>query len=83
MNALARFLTSQKGKNIIFLILSVLYIAGVICLFIDLRLGVIFWAAAMLPSLMIYIHQKRQESILSLHKAQDESAEDGEEEKEA
>lgn len=72
MKKLAALLTSRNGKTAVFLILSVLYLAGIVCLFINLHLGVILWAAAMIPSLMIYIHQKRTERILATMKAEEE-----------
>ncbi|MBQ3169340.1 MAG: hypothetical protein IJB99_06220 [Clostridia bacterium] len=59
MKKLSQLLTSRNVKTAIFLILSLLYIAGIVCLFIYLTLGVLLWAAAMIPSLMVFIHQKR------------------------
>ncbi|MBQ3079092.1 MAG: hypothetical protein IJC48_03710 [Clostridia bacterium] len=73
MKKLSQLLTSRNVKTAIFLILSLLYIAGIVCLFIDLTLGVLLWAAAMIPSLMVFIHQKRNERILNLEKAEEEA----------
>jgi len=73
MKKLAALITSRTGKTVIFLALSVLYIAALIVLFFNLQLGVILWAAAMIPSLMVYIHQKRNERIRAEMKAAQEA----------
>lgn len=41
MNLLTKFLTSRKGKIAILLTLTLLYAAGIVCLFINLHLGVL------------------------------------------
>ncbi len=72
MNLLTKFLTSRKGKIAILLTLTLLYAAGIVCLFINLHLGVLLWAMATLPSLLIFLHQKRMERIEQLQKAEEE-----------
>lgn len=71
MNSFARFLLNRKVKTTILLVLSVLYLAGIVCLFFNTGLGILLWGAALIPSLLWYFFNRRQELVAEERKAED------------
>ncbi len=57
------FFNSKAVKTAVLAVLSVLYIAGIICLFFNTALGVTLWGAALIPSLILFLYQKRKRSF--------------------
>lgn len=53
----------KKPVTIILAVLSVLYIAGLICMFINFGLGLIIWGAALLASLIFWFWQQHQKQL--------------------
>ena len=56
-------------KNILYLALSVAYVAGLVVMFFDFNTGVVIWAAAFLPSFIVFINDRRRESLKSEEEA--------------
>lgn len=58
-----KLMNSKKGKTAVLLALTILYFAGIICLFFNAGLGILLWGAALIPSLVIFLWQKHQEQL--------------------
>ncbi len=71
MSPFAQFLLNRKVKTVILLVLSVLYLAGIVCLFFNTGLGVLLWGAALIPSLLWYFFHRRQELLAEERKAEE------------
>ena len=69
MSPFAQFLLNRKVKTVILLVLSVLYLAGIVCLFFNTGLGILLWGAA--PSLLWYFFHRRQELLAEERKAEE------------
>lgn len=67
------FFTSKKAKTALLLVLSVLYIAAIICLFFNVGLGILLWGAALIPSLILFLYQKHQEQLAREKKAEEDA----------
>ena len=61
---LAKLMESKHFKTVVLAVLTVLYLSGIVCLFFNAALGVTLWAAAMLPSLVLFLYQKRKDSFM-------------------
>lgn len=81
MDRITGLLKSKRVRVGGLLALTLLYLAGVVCLFFNTQLGVLLWCAALIPSIVIFIVQKRNERQRALERARDESV-DGERAKE-
>lgn len=57
------FFNSKAVKTAVLAVLSVLYIAGIVCLFFNTTLGVTLWGAALIPSLILFLYQRRKDSF--------------------
>ena len=73
MNFMSRLLSSRKVKTYVFLSLTVLYFLALIAFMFNATLGAILWAAAMIPSIMIFIYQKQAERDEQIRKAGEEA----------
>ncbi len=71
-----KLIASRKVKTAVFLTLTILYILGIIAFFLNTALGTILWAAALIPSIMIYIYQKQLEREERVRKAEEEALKD-------
>ena len=71
MNSFAQFLMNRKVKTAILLVLSVLYLAAIVCLFFNTGLGILLWGAALVPSLLWYFFHRRQERLAEERKAEE------------
>ncbi len=78
MELYRKLVASKKVKTYVFLVLTILYFAGLIAFFLHPGVGTILWAAAMIPSIMIYIYQKQLEREEKVRKAEEEAEEAGE-----
>ena len=67
---------SKTKRTILLAVLSVLYIAGIIALFFNLPLGLTLWAAALIPSLIMYLYSKRKELLETEEKLEQEEQTD-------
>ncbi|MBR4234860.1 MAG: hypothetical protein IKR85_02220 [Clostridia bacterium] len=56
-------------KNLLYLLLSVVYVAGLVVMFFDFPTGVVIWAAAFLPSFIVFMYDRRRESLKSEQEA--------------
>ena len=68
-----KLIASKKVKTAVFLTLTILYFLGLIAFFLSPALGTILWAAALIPSIMIYIYQKQMERDEKIRKAEEEA----------
>ena len=73
MELYRKLIASRKVKTAVFLTLTVLYFFGLIAFFLNPALGTILWAAALIPSIMIYIYQKQMEREEKVRKAEEEA----------
>lgn len=73
MELYRKLIASKKVKTALFLTLTVLYILGIAAFFMNTALGTILWAAALIPSIMIYIYQKQLEREERVRKAEEEA----------
>lgn len=80
MELYRKLIASKKVKTAVLLTLTILYLLGLIAFFINPALGTIFWAAALIPSIMIYIYQKQLEREESVKKAEEEAENNGSDE---
>lgn len=71
MNSFAKFLLSRRVKTAILLVLTVLYLAGIVCLFFNTGLGILLWGAALIPSLLWYFFNRRQELLAEERRAEE------------
>ncbi len=71
MSSFTQFLLNRKVKTVILLVLSVLYLAGIVCLFFNTGLGILLWGAALIPSLLWYFFQRRQELLAEERRAEE------------
>ena len=78
MELYRKLIASQKVKTAVLLTLTILYFLGVIAFFLNAALGTILWAAALIPSIMIYIYQKQLEREERVQKAMEEAEKDDE-----
>ena len=62
---------NKTVKYIIFTVLSLMYLGGLVCMFFNFGLGLIIWAAALLPSFMIFLYQRHQETLAAEEKAEE------------
>lgn len=53
----------KKTITVILAVLSVLYILGLVFLFVNFGLGLVFWGAALLASLIFYFWQQHQKQL--------------------
>ena len=72
MNLIKKLIASKKVKTAVLLTLTVLYFLGLIAFFMNPALGTLLWAAALIPSIMIYIYQKQAERDEKMRKAEEE-----------
>ena len=70
-----KLMNSKKGKTAVLLVLTILYFAGIVCLFFNVGLGILLWGAALIPSLVIFLWQKHQEQLEKERKLEAESRE--------
>lgn len=70
-----KLMNSKKGKTAVLLALTILYFAGIVCLFFNVGLGILLWGAALIPSLVIFLWQKHQEQLEKERKLEAESRE--------
>ncbi|MBR3929373.1 MAG: hypothetical protein IKJ65_10265 [Clostridia bacterium] len=68
-----KLVASKKIKTAVLLTLTILYLLGLIAFFLHPGVGTILWAAALIPSIMIYIYQKQLEREESVRKAEEEA----------
>lgn len=73
MELYRKLIASKKVKTTLFLTLTILYILGIVAFFLNTALGTILWAAALIPSIMIYIYQKQLEREERVRKAEEEA----------
>lgn len=73
MEFLRRLISSRKVKTAVLIALTVLYFLGLIAFFFNPALGTILWSAALIPSIMIFIYQKRREREEQVRKAEEEA----------
>ena len=73
MELYRKLIASKKVKTAVFLTLTILYFLGLIAFFLSPALGTILWAAALIPSIMIYIYQKQMERDEKIRKAEEEA----------
>ncbi len=78
MELYRKLIASKKVKTAVLLTLTILYFLGLIAFFLNPALGTILWAAALIPSIMIYIYQKQLEREENVRKAEEEAAKDEE-----
>ncbi len=78
MELYRKLIASKKVKTAVLLTLTILYFLGLIAFFLNPALGTILWAAALIPSIMIYIYQKQLEREENIRKAEEEAAKDEE-----
>ena len=78
MELYRKLIASKKAKTAVLLTLTILYFLGLIAFFLNPALGTILWAAALIPSIMIYIYQKQLEREENVRKAEEEAAKDEE-----
>jgi len=63
---------NRKARLIILLTLTILYFAGIICLFFNTGLGILLWGAALIPSLILFMWQKHHEQLQKTLKQDEE-----------
>lgn len=73
MELYRKITASKKVKTAVLLSVTILYFLGLIAFFLNSALGTILWAAALIPSIMIYIYQKQLEREESIRKAEAEA----------
>ena len=83
MELYRKLTASKKVKTAVLLTLTILYFLGMIAFFFSPALGTILWAAALIPSIMIYIYQKQLEREESIRKAEEEAEKEAEKDEEA
>ena len=54
---------NKTAKIIVFSILTVLYLASIITMFFDFGLGLVLWGVALVPSLIVFLIQRHQDSM--------------------
>jgi len=64
---------SKKTKTIICAVLTLLYLAALVLLFVDFQLGLVFWAIALVPSLIFFLYMKRLEHQEMMDKLEEEA----------
>lgn len=70
---------NKTAKIIVFSILTALYLAALVTLFIDFELGLVLWGIAFVPSLIVFLYTKHRESLKQTEEA--EALKEQEEEK--
>lgn len=73
MNRIKLWFASKQAKIIGLSALTLVYLAGIVCLFFNTQLGVLLWGVALVPSIILFIAQKRNERINDVIKAQSAS----------
>lgn len=73
MELYKKITASKKVKTAVLLSVTILYFLGLIAFFKNTALGTILWAAALIPSIMIYIYQKQLEREEGIRKAEAEA----------
>lgn len=68
-----KLMNSKKAKTAVLLILTLLYFAGIVCLFFNVGLGILLWGAALIPSLILFLWQKHREQLEKERKIEEES----------
>ena len=69
---------SKKWKTVILIVLSALYLAALVTMFLDFGLGLILWGAALIPSLIWYLYQKNVSQLKLEEKLKEAEALEGE-----
>ena len=70
-----KLMNNKKSKTALLLVLTVLYFAGIICLFFNVGLGILLWGAALIPSLILFLWQKHREQLEKERKIEEDSRE--------
>ena len=70
-----KLMNNKKSKTALLLVLTVLYFAGIICLFFNVGLGILLWGAALIPSLILFLWQKHREQLIKERKIEEDSRE--------
>lgn len=73
MELYKKIIASKKVKTAVLLSVTVLYFLGLIAFIKNTALGTILWAAALIPSILIYIYEKQVEREESVRKAEEEA----------
>ena len=80
MELYKKITASKKVKTAVLLSVTILYFLGLLAFFKNTALGTILWAAALIPSILIYIYEKQAEREESVRKAEEEAQKAAEEE---
>lgn len=70
-----KMMNNKKSKTAVLLVLTILYFAGIICLFFNVGLGIMLWGAALIPSLILFLWQKHREQLEKERKIEEDSRE--------
>lgn len=82
MQAIRSFLTNRKVKTIVFSVLTALILIALVLMFIDIRLGLMLWVLASVPSLAIFLLQKQTERDEEVEKVKNEALKAAQDEEE-
>lgn len=73
MELYRKICASKKVKTAVLLTVTILYLLGLAAFFFHPGVGTVLWAAALIPSIMIFIYQKQMEREESIQKAEEEA----------
>lgn len=79
MELYRKLTASKKTKTALLLTVTILYFLGILAFVFHPGIGTVLWAAALIPSIMIFIYQKQIEREEKIAEAAKEAEADKEE----